>query len=59
MKKYLAPELEIAKFSAQDVITASGDTNANIIGGDGTPEGDTNAQYNGVVNFDWSQANWD
>lgn len=55
MKKYIAPELETAKFLAEDVITVS----ANVIAGDGTPVEDTNAQYDGVVNFDWSQAHWD
>ena len=57
MKKYFAPELETAKFLAENVIAVS-PTNANIIGGDDA-DPDNYGTNNGVVEFDWSQANWD
>jgi len=57
MKKYIAPELETAKFYACDVIAASGVT-AQIIGGD-DKDPDNYGNNNGVVEFDWSNANWD
>ena len=58
MKKYFAPELETAKFHVTNVIAASGQT-AEIIGGDNANNDDVNSNYNGVINFDWNQANWD
>ena len=57
MKKYIAPELKEAKFSVINVIAASGVT-AQIIGGD-DKDPDNYGTNNGVVEFDWGNANWD
>ena len=57
MKKYIAPELETAKFTVNNVIAVSGDY-TNIIGGDNVDPNQTNGTFNGVVEFDWDSANW-
>ena len=36
MKKYIAPELEISKFEAVDIVTASGEVEAVTLSDDGT-----------------------